>query len=124
MKTNTPTISVAETDYLLRSELGPLRNWTHFLSDCSRGKQDIAGHTLTPCAMKNDGRAFRPVYSVEDIKTFIADVRAAVPSAGKTRITPTILAIDDGRHYRANKFGKDGSPVKPHRVFSAGACAH
>lgn len=118
MKTNTPTLSVAETDYLLRSELGPLRNWTNFLSDCKRGKQDLAGHTLLPCAMKQDRRAFRPVYSVADIKAFIVAVKAAVPSAGKARITPVVLCIDDGRGWRANRFGKDGSAITPRRVSS------
>lgn len=120
MKTNTLVISVAETDYLLRSMLGPLRNWTHFLNDCIRDKQSIAGHKLLPCAMKHDGRLCRPVYSVADIKAFIADVKASVPSAGTARVTPMVLCIDDGRNWRANRFCKDGSPVKPRRISSGG----
>lgn len=118
MKTNTPTLSVAETDYLLRSELGPLRNWTHFLNDCIRKRQSIAGNVLLPCAMKHDGRLSRPMYGVADIKAFVVAVKAAVPSAGKARITPVVLCIDDGRSWRANRFGKDGSAIMPRRISS------
>ena len=41
------TIDVGEAAYLLRQELGPLKQWTAWLSDCARGKAGgIHGLTL------------------------------------------------------------------------------
>jgi len=53
MKTNTPVITPAETAYLLRQHLGPLRAWADFLTDNIRGRQSVEGITLKPCAKAN-----------------------------------------------------------------------
>jgi hypothetical protein len=111
MKIDTPTITLAEAAYLLRAQLGPMRSWSDFLADNIRGKQSVAGHTLLPCARKRDGKSFRPVYSVHDVKTFIAKVLASVSGAGKAAIKQTVLPVDTGRHWKVNRFDQDGSPI-------------
>lgn len=111
MKTPIETISAADTAFFLRAQLGPLRNWGNFLADNIRGRQSLAGHTLKPCARQSDGRAFRPIYSLSDVKVFIAQILAAVPSAGRTPVKPTTLSVDSGRGWRINKFDKSGAPV-------------
>lgn len=124
MKIDTPTITLAEAAYLLRSQLGPMRSWADFLADNIRGKQSIAGLTLLPCARKRDGKSFRPVYSVRDVKAFIAKVMASVPGAGKAKIKQTILSVDTGRHWKVNRFDQDGSPIAALRriaTYSANA---
>lgn len=109
--TITTTISLAEAAFMLRVFLGTQRSWTTFLTDNIRGKQDVAGYRLLPCAQQHDGKSYRPVYAVLDVKAFIEDVRKTIPSAGKTPIKTTALAIDFSRHWRVNKFGRDGAPV-------------
>ena len=113
MKTDTATITLSDAAYLLRNKLGPMRNWTNFLSDNIRGKQDIAGYILMPVAQKQDSRALRPIYATQDVLDFIEKVLAVVPTAGKTPIKQTILSIDTGRLWRVNKFKFDGSPLVP-----------
>lgn len=104
-------IALSEAAYLLRRELGPLRNWTSFLTDNNRGRQHIEGHTLAPCALRHDGRSHRPVYAVADLRDFIIKVRRAVPSAGKVPVMTMGLAIDPAQNWRMNKFDKDGAPA-------------
>ena len=108
------TLSAAETAFLLRVKLGPLRNYGDFLADCIRDRQNIAGHQLLPIARQQDGKGLRPVYGIEDIQSFISKVLAATPAAGKTAIKTTILNVDTGRHWLLNKFARDGSPVTLH----------
>ena len=118
MKTRIQTISAADTAFLLRAKLGPLRAWPDFLADNIRGKQSVHGLTLMPCARKQDYRAFRPIYSIKDVEQFISEVLALEPSAGKVAIQRTVLAIDTGRYWKINKFAEDGSPVMLRRIFS------
>ncbi|MDR5811192.1 hypothetical protein [Caballeronia sp. LZ019] len=105
------TISAGETALTLYRYLGTLRNWTNFLGDNIRGEQSIAGCTLMPCARRHDGKSYRPVYAVSDVKAFIENVRKVIPSAGKKTIKTTAVSIDPGRHWRVNKFDRDGAPV-------------
>lgn len=107
----TPTLSVSEAALLLRVKLGPLRSWRDFLTDNIRGQQSIGGHTLLPCAQRHDGRSYRPVYAVADVKDFIAKVLAAIPGAGRAPIKTVTLAIDRRRNWRVNRFDKDGALV-------------
>lgn len=118
MKFDTPTIPVSETAFLLRAKLGPLRNWSNFLTDNIRGQQSVAGHKLLPCSNKHDGRAFRPLYAVCDVMDFIAKVLASEPKAGKSPIKTTLLAIDKSKGWRINKFDKAGAPVAMLRTIS------
>lgn len=106
----TPTISAADTAFLLRARLGDMRAWGDFLADCIRGRADIGGHTLLPCARLHD-RCDRPVYAVADVNIFIDRVLATVPGAGKMPIRPLVLPIDDVRHWRVNRFDKSGAPI-------------
>lgn len=106
--TTTPTISAADTAFLLRKELGPLRSWTDFLSDCIRDRQSIGGRQLLPCAEVHDGRLFRPVYSASDVKRFIADVLA---TEGKASATVLSLDVDRGIPWKLNRFDRDGNRI-------------
>lgn len=120
MKTDTPTIALAEAALLCRVHLGPLRNWTNFLTDNIRNQQNIAGYTLLPCGKQRDGKAFRPIYATRDVLDFIANVLATVPAAGKAPIKQTVLAIDRSRGWRVNKFDQTGAPVAMLRPLSGG----
>lgn len=108
---DTHTLLPSDTAVMLRAQLGDLRGWPSFLSDNIRGRQDICGIRLRPCSRRKIGRGWRPIYAVMDIKTFITDVLAAVPSAGKAPFKATILPIDRGRRWQLNRFDKDGKPV-------------
>ncbi len=111
------TISAAEAAYLLRRELGPLRQWRDFLSDALRDRANIHGLTLLPCGKLHDGRAFRPVYDARSVKSFIDAVLATVPTAGKAPITPTRLDIDPCLPWRLNRFDKHGTRIKHHLIM-------
>ena len=112
MVINTPTVSAAQAAIILYRQLGPIRAWSDFLSDNIRGRQDIMGLTLKPCAMKKDCRAMRPRYSLNEIHDFIEGVKSRMPEAGpEKRIVPVILAIDTARPWRHNKFDATGFRV-------------
>lgn len=109
----TRTISAADTAFLLRKELGPLRSWTDFLSDCIRDRQSIGGRQLLPCAEVHDGRLFRPVYCAQEVKRFIVEVLAA---EGKTSASILTLDVDRGTHWKLNRFDRDGNRFTHRRV--------
>ncbi|MFD1555404.1 hypothetical protein ACFSHT_07130 [Paraburkholderia silviterrae] len=113
------TISVADAAFMLHVYLGPIRSWTDFLTDNIRGRQSVAGHMLLPCARRHDGKSYRPVYAISDVRAFIEKVRKAIPSAGKTPIKTTALAIDSGVHWRVNRFDRDGASVARRSCISA-----
>ncbi|MFC5549519.1 hypothetical protein [Massilia aerilata] len=75
-------MTAPETAYLLRRELGPLRNWDDTLSDMRRGRvESVHGATLLPiCKGKYQG-AWRPMYAAADVLAFIKAVLAADPGA-------------------------------------------
>lgn len=108
---DTRTLCVADTALILRARLGPMRSWTNFLTDCIRDRQAIAGQRLMPCGRQHDGKAYRPTYATSDILNFIAKVLAAVPTAGRATIKTKTLPIDTSKHWRLNKFDKNGAPV-------------
>lgn len=110
----TPSLSLSQTSYKLSDELGVVRNWTNFLTDNIRGQQQFAGFTLLPCARVDD----RPVYAVDDVEAFIANVKAATPGFCKAVVTPLVLEIDSGRPWRLNLFAKDGKPIISHRTVT------
>ena len=112
MKKTVKSITKSEAIYILQAKLGSLRAWGDFLADNCRDRQSINGLTLLPCCKRHDGNGFRPAYAVDDVLTFIADVKAAIPSAGEGKpIEPVTLTIEDGWHWKLNKFCEDGSPV-------------
>lgn len=111
MIVNTQTLTLSQAAYRLMKDLGGLRNWTNFLTDNIRGKQNIAGHQLLPCGRQHDSKSFRPIYALDDVLDFIDKVKVAVPSSGKSPTETTVLPIDTGKHWRINKFRMDGSPV-------------
>lgn len=104
-------LSAADTAVMLRAKLGPLRSWPDFLSDNIRGKQHISGHTLLPCSRVKLCRSLQPFYALSDIETFIAEVLADIPEAGKKPLKPITLTIDRHRPWRLNKFNARGAPM-------------
>lgn len=106
------TIPAQEVAYLLRHCLGPIRCWSDFLADCLRDRTSIKGLTLKPCAKRHDGRVYRPVYAVDDVRVFIDQVRKTVPEASASaRIKQIILTIDRRVGWRAQKFDREGNRV-------------
>lgn len=102
------SISLQDAVYLLRSELGNLRNWNSWLCDGnkrggSRGPSTLHGHTLQPCARVNG----TPRYNLDDVCAFIRAVQVAVPSARPAPVATEVLRIVPGRLWRLNDF-KDG----------------
>ncbi|SDC80563.1 hypothetical protein SAMN05428966_102376 [Massilia sp. PDC64] len=79
-------LSAPEVAYLLRRELGPLRNWDDTLADMRRGRVEVNGDTLLPICKGKYAGAWRPMYAVADVLTFIAAVRAA--ALGTARHVP------------------------------------
>lgn len=114
------TLPRQEVATMLRARLGTEREWTSFLGDCERDKQHIAGLQLLPVARQKIGRSYRPIYELGAVQDFIAKVLAAVPTAGKTPIKTTVLDIDLGRHWKLNKFARDGSRIAPSSPTSGG----
>ena len=121
MITDTRTISSPDTAILLWQHLGPLRVWPAFLADNIRGKQDVNGYTLLPCARTMHGRDKSPAYAVEQITQFIRDVKASTPGAGAGKITVTTLAIDSLLPWQYNRFDRTGKPVRRKCSVYAGA---
>lgn len=119
MKIDTPVISASETAFLLRARLGPIRAWGDFLSDNIRGRQTIHGLTLAPCCRKKIGKGWRPMYAVNAVEQFIADVLAIEPKAGKAPIKPVVLAVDRMKPWRYNKLDENGAPIAMRRVFGS-----
>lgn len=109
------TIDVGEAAYLLRQELGPLKQWTAWLSDCARGKAGgIHGLTLKPCALQrcNVKGVFRPRYSLQAVREFIDAVKSATLSAHPAGIKTAPLAIASGLPWRSNRFDAKGGRIK------------
>lgn len=113
MRTKIYVISAADAAFLLRVRLGTLRAWEDFLADNRRGKQDISGYTILPCAKKKDCRTFRPMYAVEDVLAFIENVRKVEPTAVPEPIKPIALEVDDAAGWKApaNKFDERGCAI-------------
>lgn len=105
------TLSVSEVAFILRARLGPMRNWTNFLTDNIRGCQSVAGLTLMPCGRRHDGKGYRPIYDLADVTAFIEAVKVAVPSAGRVPVRIMALLVDKARNWRINKFDEGGNPV-------------
>lgn len=120
MLTKIDALPPGEVAYLLRHHLGPLRAWTHFLSDNIRKRQDIAGFTLTPVVEVLDGRKFRPWYRGRDVVQFIKDVQGAIPSARPKRAHAVSVVADLSKSRSLNRFDKAGVPACKHYRRSAG----
>ncbi|MGZ3182934.1 MAG: hypothetical protein ACXU8N_10880 [Telluria sp.] len=76
-------ISAPEVAYLLRRELGPLRNWDDTLADMRRGRVEVHGQSLLPTCKAKFAGAWRPMYAVADVVDFIKAVRSADPRAAR-----------------------------------------
>lgn len=107
------TISAADTAFLLRAKIGPLRAWSDFLTDNIRGRQDVFGFTLPPACDVYDGRAYRPRYSLKDVNDFIKDVLAhpSLPTERGARVITVDLDLEKPPFMR--RYNADGSP-RPH----------
>lgn len=116
------TITASDTAFLLRRELGPLRNWHDFLSDAIRDRASISDLTLLPCCQMHDGRAFRPRYNAREVLSFINAVKAACPEAGPKGAVPIKLDITPTSIWKINKFDKDGNPISAGKAPSTSSC--
>ncbi|MHB1402124.1 MAG: hypothetical protein ACYCWB_06965 [Thiobacillus sp.] len=106
-----------ETACVLHKHLvGAENNWYSFLTDNIRGRQDVAGLTLLPCACRKDGRNYRPVYAKKDIERFVKAVLLAVPGIGKSSTRKIMLEVDPALFWRLNKFEKDGTATPVSRA--------
>lgn len=108
---DTKVLTAADTAVLLRARLGDVRSWPDFLTDNIRGRQNVCGLTLKPCARKKIKGHYRPMYALGDINAFIDQVLLFEPSAGRFPLKPITLAIDPAKHWRLNRFEEDGSPT-------------
>lgn len=112
MRTGVETVSLSEAAHMLRSELGPLKNWVSFLNDINVGKpSSVRGLQIAPCLKQHDGRSFRPRYALADVEKFIKAVQAIEPNAKPAPIRTTAFSVDTGRAWFANKFDRHGHPV-------------
>ncbi len=112
---STPVLTASETAFYLRFRLGPIRSWSHFLSDCIRGRGGLHGMALMPCCRRRELGCFRPAYALDDVHAFVDAVLATVPGAGKASIKPTVVMIEPALLWRAavNTFEDDGSRHDP-----------
>lgn len=76
-------ISAPEVAYILRVQLGPLRNWDDTLADMRRERVEIHGLTLLPTCRGKFAGAWRPMYAIPDVVDFIKAVRAAASGAAR-----------------------------------------
>lgn len=119
---NTQTLSAFETAVILHKHFGELRAWPDFLMDNIRGRQDVGGFTLMPCARRKGRTGFQPRYAVRDVVDFVNNLKAAVSLPSKpSAIKPITLAIDTRKLWRFNKFERNGKACR--KVF-AGAGTH
>jgi hypothetical protein len=123
MKVKALVLTAADTAFVLRAKLGPLRSWPTFLSDGIRGRQDIAGHRLLPCCRRRERRAYRPAYALTDIEEFVRNVLAEEPAAGKIPITAAPVVIDTSLGWRANKIDARGRSSASSPFAGLGASA-
>lgn len=103
MKTTIGAVTSSEAATILRAKLGTFRAWSDFLSDNIRGRQHVHGLTLTPIARRLIGGAWRPMYSLDEVMRFVADVLAVEPAAGKKSIVPIPITIDTSKGWRENR---------------------
>lgn len=108
-------LTIQEVVYWLRERLGPSVAWEPFLENCRHGRADLHGLELLPVALMRSellatgarrGRS-RPVYALDDVRTFIAELMRCNP----TRFVPgptqaQSVAIDTSIPWRLNVVGK------------------
>lgn len=109
---DTQTLSAEDTATFLRIKLGAVRAWGKMLSKTINSGKGYAGFQLLPCCRQEHAGFQRPRYALPDITEFVEGVLAAVPEAGKTPLTPVILAINPALHWKLNNFDQDGKPIR------------
>jgi hypothetical protein len=107
------TVSQSEAVHMLRSQLGPIRDWSIFLDDSIEGERHLAGFKLLPVAKLSDGFMDHPVYDVADIRRFVVFVRLALPETGEDQpIQTRTLMIDMSRaSWERRRFDKNGIQI-------------
>jgi hypothetical protein len=117
-------IPAPEVAYLLRRELGPLRNWDDTLADMRRGRVKVHGCTLMPTCKGKHAGAWRPMYAVPDVLDFIKAVRAAEPAAARHlpyQVKTALSDPTDTRPWYTRKLPVARSTLAPMMVCSAPA---
>ncbi|MBU9558967.1 hypothetical protein [Burkholderia multivorans] len=114
MKVKETIYPAGETAMILRDFLGAMRSWDDALADMRKGRTDVCGHVLTPAARHYDGRAWRPMYAVSEIKAFIRKVHASTTLAvAKQAPQGFVVEFDTAIHWRHQKITKAPAPVAP-----------
>jgi hypothetical protein len=115
-------MTAPETAYLLRRELGPLRNWDDTLADMRRGRVEVHGATLLPTCKGKHAGAWRPMYAIPDVLSFIKAVSAAAPGAARHapyQVKTALLDPADHRHWKVRKLPVAMSTFAPIMACSA-----
>lgn len=88
--------------YLLRCELGPLRDWSDALADMRAEKTDVCGVRLLPVGIMSAG-CRRPIYHPASVVEFIKEIRLLCPEAKKGIPYQTVeveIDLDDERGWK------------------------
>lgn len=91
--------------YLLRRELGPIRDWSDCLADMRAEKTDVCGVRLLPVGVMSAGCG-RPIYHPTSVVAFVKEVRLQCPEAQKNVPYQTIeveIDLSDERHWKQIK---------------------
>ena len=99
-------LRAGDVAYLLRRELGPMREWSDCLADMRSGKTDVGGIRLLPMGVLSSG-CNRPIYHPASVVGFIREIRRlyseiAVKDAPIQAVEVEIDLLDE-RHWKSIK---------------------
>jgi hypothetical protein len=105
--------------YLLHHHLGPMREWSDFLSDCRRNDRrsrtaSLHGQVLTPVLVLVDGKHERPLYLVSQLREFISTIKRMGLGVHqcRDRIRPIKAVVDlTKRDWRDRRVSPAGRPL-------------
>lgn len=98
----TKVMRAGDVAYLLRRELGPMRDWSDCLADMRGNKTDVCGVRLQPVGVMSAGCG-RPIYHPFSVIEFIKEVRLRCPNAQKDVPYQTIeveIDLSDERYWK------------------------
>lgn len=86
-------IRAGDVAYLLRRELGPMRDWSDCLADMRAEKTDIGGVRLLPVGVMSVGCP-RPIYHPTSVVEFIKEIRRLYSDTGEALKNAPIQAVE------------------------------